>query len=147
MILPRTVIVALLVGTLVTVAPAVFPLRASRVPPLAALRDVSLDRAGQGWQRLFLGLAASVVGVAGFVVGLTAGVILWVGVGALLTFLGVFILGPLLARPFAGLVGAPLPAVSGITGELAAKHDAEPQANGAPAVRSWWVWRSSWASA
>ena len=39
--LPRTAIIALIVGTLVTVGSAVFPaLRASRIPPIAALRDV-----------------------------------------------------------------------------------------------------------
>jgi putative ABC transport system permease protein len=122
-ILPRTVIVALVVGTVVTVASAVFPaLRASRIPPIAALRDVSLERTGQRWQRLVLGAAVAVAGLAGFVVGLAAGEVMWVGIGAFLTFLGVFILGPLLARPFAGVVGAPLPAVSGITGELAREN-------------------------
>jgi putative ABC transport system permease protein len=122
-ILPRTVIVALVVGTVVTVMSAVFPaLRASRVPPIAALRDVSLERSGQAWQRLALGAGVAALGVAGFVVGLTAGQVLWVGVGALLTFLGVFILGPLVARPFAGLFGAPLPALSGVTGELAREN-------------------------
>jgi putative ABC transport system permease protein len=42
-----------------------------------------------------------------------------VGGGVLLTFLGVAVLGPILAKPATGAIGAPLPAVAGITGTLA----------------------------
>src|SRR5690606_11385716 len=39
---PRTAVVAIVVGMVVTVGAAVFPaLRASRIPPIAALRDVA----------------------------------------------------------------------------------------------------------
>ena len=97
-------------------------LRASRVPPLAALRATSpsTERA-RGGSASSSASRRRWLASPGLVVGPTAGVILWVGVGALLTFLGVFILVRSLARP-AGLVGAPLPAVSGIAGELAARN-------------------------
>jgi putative ABC transport system permease protein len=120
---PRTAIVAIAVGLLVTVGAAVFPaLRASRIPPIAALRDVALDRTGQTWHRLALGGVLTAVGVLGFVVGLAQAAIAWVGLGALAVFVGVFVLGPLLTRPIAGPISAPLAAVRGITGELAREN-------------------------
>ena len=105
--------------------------RAGRVPRIACVARSSARCAARRLPRPSgPGVAAPLPrprGVGGWrrrpVVGLTAGVILWVGVGALLTFLGVFILGPALARPFAGLVGAPLPAVSGITGSSREERD------------------------
>lgn len=122
-LLPRTVIAAIVVGTSVTVASAVFPaVRASRIPPIAALRDVALDRTGQTWHRLVLGGLITGLGILSFAVGLTGAGLAWVGVGALAVFLGAFVLGPLLARPIAGPLSAPLPTLSGITGELARQN-------------------------
>jgi putative ABC transport system permease protein len=121
--LPRTAIIALVVGTLVTVVSAVFPaLRASRIPPIAALRDVALDRSGQTWHRLALGGGLLALGIAGFVAGLAGAGLVWVGVGALAAFVGVFVLGPLMARPVSAAIGAPLPALTGITGEIAREN-------------------------
>ncbi|MGD9701757.1 MAG: ABC transporter permease [Acidimicrobiia bacterium] len=119
----RTVIIALVVGTMVTAISAVFPsLRASRVPPLAAIRDVAIDQSGQSRRRLVLGAVETTAGLGGFVVGLTGSGLLWVGIGALLVFLGVFTLGPLIARPATRVLGAPLPAAAGITGDLAREN-------------------------
>jgi len=119
----RTAVVALVVGTLVTVVSAVFPsLRASRVPPIAAIRDLNVDVQGQSRRRLFEGAGITVLGIAAFVIGLAASKILWVGIGALLVFVGAFVVGPLLARPAVRAMGAPISAVSGITGELAREN-------------------------
>lgn len=119
----RTVVVAIVVGTVVTVGSAVFPsLRASRVPPLAAIRDVAVETSSRWKARLADGLALTALGVAAFVAGLAGQGILWVGIGALLTFVGAFVLGPLMARPVTRLLGAPLPAVVGVTGALAREN-------------------------
>jgi putative ABC transport system permease protein len=117
----RTAVVALLVGTVVTIASAVLPsLRASRVPPLAAIRDagagVSPDRLDR---RLLHGGVLTAAGIGAFVAGLAGSEIRWVGVGALLSFVGVFALGPAIARPVAAALGTPLAKVTGITGVLA----------------------------
>ncbi len=106
-----------------TVGAAVFPaIRASRIPPIAALRDVSLDRSGQSWRRLVSGAIVTAAGVAAFVAGLVGSGIEFVGLGTLLTFIGAFILGPLVARPVSGALGAPLRYVGGFSGVLAREN-------------------------
>jgi putative ABC transport system permease protein len=122
--LPRTAIVALAVGTVVTIVSAVVPsLRASRVPPLAAARELTADTSGHpGRVRLIQGAVLTLLGVGAFVVGLTSGGLLWVGLGALLVFLGAFVLGPLAARPASRLLGAPVAHVSAATGALARQN-------------------------
>jgi putative ABC transport system permease protein len=122
-VLPRTIIVSLLVGTLVTLVSAVGPaVRASRIPPVAALRDdagaadVSLRR------RAIVGGALSVVGVALLFGGLFGGLqrpIPVVGAGAALTFIGIATLAPFVAGRLAQIIGAPLSALGGVTGKLA----------------------------
>jgi putative ABC transport system permease protein len=122
-LLARTVVVALVVGTLATVVAAVFPAwRASRTPPLAALREVAVDRSGRSAGRFVLGGLLTAGGVAAFVAGLTLAELVWVGLGALLTFLGAFVLGPAVSGPAARVLGAPLPAVRGIAGRLAREN-------------------------
>ena len=119
----RTAAVALGVGIVVTIGSAVFPsLRASRIPPLVALRGVNVEEAGASRRRLILGGVVTGLGIAAFVAGLATGEIWWVAFGALFTFIGVFVLGPLIARPVARVLGAPLPAVAGITGALAREN-------------------------
>jgi putative ABC transport system permease protein len=119
----RTAIVAMTVGVLVTTIAAVFPsLRASRVPPLAAVRELAVDTSGQSWRRLISGGVVSMLGIVAYVVGLTGGGIEWVGIGALATFVGVFMLGPLFARPLSRVIGAPIAMTGGVAGSLARQN-------------------------
>ena len=122
-LLARTAVVAVVVGTVVTVVSAVFPsLRASRIPPLAALRDVVVGGIAQPGRRLAYGAALTILGAGALAGGLAGLGIAWVGLGALTIFIGVFVLGPVIARPVVKAAGAPLPALSGITGELAREN-------------------------
>ncbi len=111
----RTIVVSVLVGLLVTCLAALLPARrASAVPPVAALREsatpeVSLRRT------TVLGAVLLSLGVAGIAGGLSGRLVL-LGVGALLAFLGVAALSPLLSRPAARLLGAPL--ARGLAGRL-----------------------------
>jgi putative ABC transport system permease protein len=117
-LLPRTIIAAFVVGTLTTLIASVVPaMRASRVPPVAAMRDVVAGEQGSSPRRIAIGGAVTVVGIAALVAGLSGGGASLVGLGAAGVFLGVTILSPLLARPVAGVVGAPF-ARLGVSGKL-----------------------------
>ena len=122
-LLTRTMVVAVVVGTVVTVVSAVFPSwRASRTPPLAALRDGVAGGIAHPGRRLAYGAVLTILGAGALAAGLAGLGIAWVGLGALTIFIGVFVLGPVIARPVVKGTGAPLPALSGITGELALEN-------------------------
>ncbi len=124
---PRTVIVALVVGTLTTLAAAFFPARkASKVPPLAALRDVAFERSGASKGRVATGLVALAIAAIALATGLTVvgggtGAAL-VGVSFVAVILAAAVLGPVIARPVVGILGAPLPALRGMPGRLAREN-------------------------
>jgi putative ABC transport system permease protein len=99
------VILAYVVGILVTVVSAFVPaIRASAVPPLAAMREV--NRPDKPLRVLtIVGLVFAVPGIALLVLGLVGSSLMPLLFGSLLTFLGVIILSPLLTKPLAGLIG------------------------------------------
>jgi putative ABC transport system permease protein len=118
---PTAMMIAFAVGLLVTVLSAWLPARrAAKIAPIAALRDVSVDRSGRSTRRAVVGSVITAGGVAALLAGLSGEVAL-VGVGALLTFVGVSVLGPVLARPIAKLLGVPL-RMRGLSGELATRN-------------------------
>lgn len=123
-LLPRTIVVALLVGLVVSVLSALLPARrASKVPPVAAMRDVALDTSGSSKLRLLVGAVVTLAGVAALAFGLAGdGGIAAVGVGAMLIFVGVAALGPILAVPLSRAIGAPLPRLKGMAGTLAREN-------------------------
>jgi len=120
----RTVVVALLVGIVVTVVASLLPaLRATRIAPVVALREglVAPRRGGRG--RLAAALVLGAAGVALLVAGLSGGGgIELVGAGAALVFLAVALFSPQLVAPLAGAVGLPLQRLTGITGRLAREN-------------------------
>jgi putative ABC transport system permease protein len=125
--IPTNAIVAsLVVGIGVTVIAAVAPaLRASRIPPIAALHQVGADQSPGGWRRILGGAVILLLGIFFLASGLFGGggnALQSVGLGAFIIFLGVAILGPLIARPISALLGAPIRAVKGITGLLAEEN-------------------------
>ena len=123
----RTVIVALLVGILVTVIASLRPaFRATRVPPIAAAREGSELPPGRFAKYRPIGSALlTALGFALVIYGLfahglgTKGVLLSMGVGTLLIFIGVSLLAARLARPLAWVLGAPSSRFGGAAGALA----------------------------
>lgn len=120
---PRTIIVALAVGVLVTVVGALMPaLRAARLEPVAALRDEVVLATGSRRRRLILGGIVLLIGVAIAVVGFnTEGVqegLTLLGIGALAVFIGVAMLAPLIAARLSWVLGWPLVRIGGVPGRL-----------------------------
>jgi putative ABC transport system permease protein len=101
------VVTAMAVGVLVTLVASLAPaVRASRVPPLAALRDVAVDRSGASVWRATVGVVVAAAGVGLTIGGTTGdGSLPLTGLGALLTVVGVVLLGPVAARPGSALLG------------------------------------------
>lgn len=111
-IAPRTVITSLLVGTLLAVLCSLVPAwRASRVAPVAALREASVDDARRSPVRLGIGLATAAAGVALLVVGATGtgtDAVARAALGTVVAFAAVVVLGPFIVPPLTGLLGLPL---------------------------------------
>jgi putative ABC transport system permease protein len=122
-ILPRTIIVSFIVGTGVTVVSSLAPARrASRIAPIAALRDQAFD-ASSGRRRYIWGGVVLVLAIVSLALGLFGGAsALLVGVGALLTFIAVSMLSPLIAAPAARLLTAPATRTHAVTGVLAREN-------------------------
>ena len=126
---PRTIIVGMSVGIIVTLVSATLPARrAARVPPAAALRnDISSPRKALT-NRAIAGAAILTLGLAVLFVGLYVSFdsgppeILYVGLGAAVTFMGVSVLSPLVARPIARVIGWPFARLYKIPGKLAQEN-------------------------
>jgi putative ABC transport system permease protein len=122
---PNALITSFVVGMVVTIVAAVAPaMRASRVPPIAALQRVGADQSPGGWRRVVIGIVITVVGIACMAGGLFSGDgnLPLVGLGAFVVFLGVALLGPLIARPISAVLGWPVRRLKGITGLLAEEN-------------------------
>jgi putative ABC transport system permease protein len=118
-----TAVVSVGVGMAVTLAAGVLPaVKASRVPPLAALREVALDRSATSPARALAGITLTTVGVVIVVAAVLAAALPPAGVGALLTLIGVVVLGPVVARTASGIIGSPLRRLRGVTGSLARRN-------------------------
>jgi putative ABC transport system permease protein len=124
-----TVVLAFAIGLIVTLIASVFPaVRAMRVPPLAALREVAVDRSGASRLRLVVGILVLAVGALALSAAWTqdgdTDAIPTVGVGALLIIVGAIAIGPVLAGPTVKVLGRPLPKLRGVTGRLATENAA-----------------------
>lgn len=122
---PQTFVVAVLLGTVLTVVVALMPaLRSTRVAPVTALQAVAAPPPRRyGVLRYVLGGLLFVAGVAGLAVTITQGTgIAAVGASAVVTLLGAALLAPLVTRPLLSLLGAPLSAGRGIQGQLATEN-------------------------
>jgi putative ABC transport system permease protein len=124
---PRTIVVSLLAGIVVTLVASLRPaLRATRVPPIAAVREGSTLPPGRFARFRWLGaVLLTVAGFAALLYGLfadgldTTQILIWMGVGALSIFLGTALFSSRLVRPLAGALGAPAASFGGAAGQLA----------------------------
>ncbi|WP_371859808.1 ABC transporter permease [Nocardia uniformis] len=103
-VLPRTILVAMVLGTVVTVFSAYAPARrAATIPPVEAMREeFSSSDESTKWLRAGIGAVMAVVGAALVVIGAqgTGGnAALTVGIGALALILAVLLGSPALSKP------------------------------------------------
>jgi putative ABC transport system permease protein len=120
-----TIAIALPVGVLVTLVAAITPaLKASRVAPLAALREVAVEDSAATRRRSIVGIVLSVLGAAVTAIGASGGTLGITAIGGVVLLVGVVTLGPSVARPAANILGSPLPRVRGVTGGIARRNAA-----------------------
>src|SRR4051794_3562394 len=120
-----TVIVSMVVGIVVTLIAGITPaVKASRVAPLAALRDVEVDRSGTSIVRAVLGTLVTGGGVALVVTAShnAGSAMAMAGLGSLLTVIGAVLIGPIVARLATALIGIPITMFGGQSGKLARRN-------------------------
>jgi len=120
----RTVVVSMTVGLVVTLVSALLPARrASAIPPVAAMTEEGARTTPKSLRtRTIVGSVVTAVGAAAMAFGLVlenGSSLTLVAVGALGLFVGMSVLAPLIARPVARLLSAPVP---GVTGKLAKEN-------------------------
>jgi putative ABC transport system permease protein len=124
----RTIVVALVVGVLVTVLASLVPaLRATRIAPIIALREglTAEPRSGRGrivFATLLCVVGAAVLGYGLFGGASGSGAAATLGGGAVAVFLGVALFSPQLVRPLAWVIGAPMQRFAGVSGRLAREN-------------------------
>ncbi len=126
---PRTVIVALLVGIVVTSVSSMVPaLRSTRVPPIAALQSY-VPPSSRGRRLIHAALSAllGLGGLAALLVGLFGGGsagnrAALMGAGAVAIVLGVSLFSPRLVPPLATIAGWPLERLRRLVGRLAREN-------------------------
>jgi putative ABC transport system permease protein len=129
-ILERTIIVALLVGVVVTVLAAFVPaLRATRISPILAVREGAelprgrFSRFTPYIALVVIALSLVLLGRAMFTDELDTGQrLLSIAFGVLLLFVGVAMISSKLVRPLAAIVGVPGEKLAGISGFLARRN-------------------------
>jgi putative ABC transport system permease protein len=127
-ITPGTIITGLIIGIVATMVSGFVPARrATRIEPVTAMRDAELPGIGHLRKRRIVGsLALMGVGLLALFYGLFGGVdstsaaASLLGLGAVLMMFGFAFLAPLLVRPLARVLGAPL--AGSLTGKLAREN-------------------------
>jgi putative ABC transport system permease protein len=123
----RTIVVSLVVGTLITVIASLRPARrATRVPPIAAVREGSVlpvsrwAKYGPVTSLVVLLVAIGLVCFGALASGIATGPrLLAIGLGVLLLFFGVSMNAAKIVRPLAAVLGAPARSIGGAPGILA----------------------------
>jgi putative ABC transport system permease protein len=125
----RTIIVSMAVGTGVTLISSLIPaLRATRVPPIAALSEAMLPGgSNRVVLRAVLSALLAVIGIALIASVLVSGTdggagAARIGGGAVAAVIAISIFSPQLVRPMASAIGAPLQRIGGLTGRLAREN-------------------------
>jgi putative ABC transport system permease protein len=126
----RTIVVSMLIGIVVTVLAGIFPaLRATRVPPIAAVREGAvLPKSRFSPFVPYLAIAIITIGIAALGLAMfkdelaTAPRLLLIAGGVLALFTGVAMVSSHLVKPLASVLGWPAQRVGGAAGGLAKRN-------------------------
>jgi len=126
---PATLIVGLAIGVIATMISGFVPARrATRIEPVTAMRDSATPGVAPLRRRRLVGsIALGGLGLLGLLGGLfgggsTAASGSLLGLGMLLAIFAVALVAPLLVRPLARVIGAPIAGLQGLTGVLAREN-------------------------
>jgi len=126
---PRTIVVAIVVGIVVTVLASLRPaLRATRVEPIAAVREgATLPEGRLARHRTTASAATTILGCVALLLGLfvangTGPVLALMGAGTLLVFVGVALLSARIVPVLATGIGWPATKLAGPIGRLAREN-------------------------
>jgi putative ABC transport system permease protein len=119
-VVSRTVVITLVAGTAASVLAALGPaIGAGRVPPVAAMSDAVLEKVGSVRRRVVSAIGCVVLGVAAIVRVLSGGQSVLLAAGVVSLFAALLLLGPVMAKPIARVIGAPVQQARGVTGTMA----------------------------
>ncbi len=120
---PRTIWLSLLVGTVVTVVAALVPARrATKVLPVEALRESTPGAEKPSLRRSVIGVTVLGAGAGGMLASLYGGANMKIfGLGLVAALVGVMVALPIVVRPLASAIAAPLK-LRGMPGELAKQN-------------------------
>lgn len=122
---PRTIVWAAVIGVGITLVSSIIPARRARkISPIAAIQNDQRLAGASLRRRLIVGGSMTAIGAFLFLSGLflasgTVNVLTLIGLGAVLVFIGVYVLSPSFARPVATVLGAPIARVFGTPGQIA----------------------------
>ena len=119
------IVASAIIGIGTTLVASVGPaLKASRVAPLAALRDVAVDRSASSVWRGVVGVIIAGAGAAALVTATSTpeDALARAGLGSVALLVGAVVLGPVVARPAAAVIGGGPAILRGVTGRLARRN-------------------------
>jgi len=126
---PRTIVISLVVGIGVALVAALAPaLRATRVPPVAALHEgATLPASRASRYGVFIAIAAALLGAAILAAGMfvhapTSTRLAEMGLGVVLIFVAVAMVAKHVVRPLAAVLGWPAAKLAGTSGRLAREN-------------------------
>ncbi len=114
-----TVAITMVAGVITTLLAAIVPaVAAGRVSPVAAMSESAFESVKSMRGRVIAAASFITIGIAAIAVVLIGADSIILGAAVLAIFIGVLLLGPVMANPIASVLGSPVQRFRGITGAM-----------------------------
>ena len=114
-----TVSITMIAGIVTTLLAAIVPaVSAGRIAPVAAMNESAFEQPRSNRRRVIAAAAFEALGIGAIVAVLSGADTILLGVAVVAIFVGVLLLGPVMANPIARVLGAPVQRARGITGSM-----------------------------